>query len=86
MCLLDTSELGFGRIPYFERVDIGADHIFEVRCHSTAVDLGPRAGAADALSHVEDDAREAARVDPYFLVVRDLAQLAGAALISLFGV
>jgi hypothetical protein len=47
-----------------------------MRRNSAPVDLRPGAGLAHALGYVEDDAREAVLVDPDFLVVRDLSQLA----------
>lgn len=76
MGLLETSELGLGRVPDSDRVDVGADHVLEVCRHGTTVDLGAGARAPDALGDVEDDAGEAVLIDPDLLVVGDLAQLA----------
>ena len=73
---LEASELGLGRVPDLDRVDVGANHVLEVRRHGTPVDLGAGARATDPLGDVEDDAREAVLVDPDLLVVGDLAQLA----------
>lgn len=48
-----------------------------MRRQRAAVNLGAGAGGADALADLEDDACVAVFVDVDFLVVGDLAQLAG---------
>lgn len=73
---MHAGEFRLGRVPDLDGVDVGADHVLEVRGHGPAVDLGAGAGLADALCDVKDDAREAVLVDPDFLVVGDLSQLA----------
>lgn len=45
-------------------------------CHSLAIDLGSRTAGTDALGNVEDDAGEPILVDPHFLVVWNLSELA----------
>lgn len=47
-----------------------------MRRHRAAINLGASSGLADALGNVEDDAGEAFLVDPDFLIVGDLSQLA----------
>lgn len=74
--LLEPRELGLCCVPDLKRVLVGADQLLEMRRHRAAIDLGVRAGLADALGDVEDDAREALSVDPDLLVVRYLPQLA----------
>ena len=70
---LKARELSLCRVPYFDRVDIGADHILEVRRHGTAVDFGTGAGASHSLRDIENNACEAVFDDPYLLVVGDLS-------------
>lgn len=47
-----------------------------MRSHGATVNLGASSRGAYALRNVEDDAREAILIDPDFLIVGDLAQLA----------
>lgn len=74
--LLKSRELCLGSIPDLNRVDVRADHILQMRSHGPTINLGARSRLAHALSNVEDDAREPILINPDFLVVGDLAQLA----------
>lgn len=74
--LLHAREFGFGRVPDLDRVDVRADHVFQMCGHGAAVNFGAGSGASNALCDLEDDAREAVLVDPYFLVVGNLSQFA----------
>lgn len=74
--ILETRELCLGSVPDLEALCILADKVLEVRRHGATVNFGPSTGFSHALGYVEDDTREAILVDPDFLVVGDLAQLA----------
>lgn len=73
---MHAREFSFGRVPDLDRVDVRADHVFQMCGHGAAVNLGAGSGTSNALCDLEDDAREAILVDPDFLVVGDLSQFA----------
>lgn len=74
--VLKVRELGLSSVPDLDSIDIGSNHVFEMGCHGTAVNLRARARASDALGDIEDDAGEAILIDPDFLVIGDLSQFA----------
>lgn len=74
--LLHAREFSLGRVPDLDRVNVRADHVFQMCGHGAAVNLGAGSGLSNALCDLEDDAREAILVDPDFLVVGDLSQFA----------
>lgn len=74
--LLHAREFSLGRVPDLDGVNVRPDHVFQMRGHGAAVNLGAGSGLSNALCDLEDDAREAILVDPDFLVVGDLSQFA----------
>lgn len=74
--VLELGEERRGRVPDLGAVEVVADDLFEVGRHGATVDLRAVALLADALVDLEDQTGETIAVDPDFLVVGHLAQIA----------
>jgi hypothetical protein len=72
----EVGKLCLGRVPDLDGVGIVADEVLEVDCEGAAISLETLATGVDALGNVEDDGGKPIFIDPDFLVVGNLADLA----------
>lgn len=74
--LLKPCELRFGGVPDLDAINIGSNELFKVSRQGTPVNFRAGAGIPNTLRDVKYNAREAILIDPNFLIIGNLAQLA----------